>query len=65
MKAPSSFIAITSEGGLLPADFLHELPDPKTSSISVTVTNVEMAMRNGILDLDVHDFLDDQEPEGL
>jgi len=36
MKSPSSFIAITSEGGLLPADFLHELPDPKTSIEGVT-----------------------------
>jgi len=30
MKSPASFIAITSEGGLLPADFLHELPDPES-----------------------------------
>ena len=36
MKSPASFIAITSEGGLLPADFLHELPDPKTTIEGVT-----------------------------
>jgi hypothetical protein len=31
MKPASSFIAITSEGGLLPADFLAELLSPKTA----------------------------------
>ncbi len=43
MKSPSSFIAITSEGGLLPADFLHELPDPKTSIEGVTPVAYHLA----------------------
>lgn len=43
MKTPSSFIAITSEGGLLPADFLHELPDPKTSIEGVTPVAYHLA----------------------
>ena len=43
MKPPSSFIAITSEGGLLPADFLHELPDPKTSIEGVTPVAYHLA----------------------
>jgi hypothetical protein len=40
---PSSFIAITSEGGLLPADFLHELPDPKTTIEGVTPVAYHLA----------------------
>jgi hypothetical protein len=43
MKSPSSFIAITSEGGLLPADFLHELPDPKTVIEGVTPVAYHLA----------------------
>ena len=43
MKSPSSFIAITSEGGLLPADFLHELPDPKTTIEGVTPVAYHLA----------------------
>jgi len=43
MKSPSSFIAITSEGGLLPADFLHELPDPKTNIEGVTPVAYHLA----------------------
>lgn len=43
MKSPASFIAITSEGGLLPADFLHELPDPKTSIEGVTPVAYHLA----------------------
>lgn len=43
MKSPTSFIAITSEGGLLPADFLHELPDPKTSIEGVTPVAYHLA----------------------
>ena len=43
MKSPSSFIAITSEGGLLPADFLHELPDPKASIEGVTPVAYHLA----------------------
>ena len=43
MKTPSSFIAITSEGGLLPADFLHELPDPKTTIEGVTPVAYHLA----------------------
>jgi hypothetical protein len=43
MKSPASFIAITSEGGLLPADFLHELPDPKTSIEGVTPVSYHLA----------------------
>jgi hypothetical protein len=43
MKSLSSFIAITSEGGLLPADFLHELPDPKTSIEGVTPVGYHLA----------------------
>src|SRR5260370_3206527 len=42
MKSPS-FIAITSEGGLLPADFLHELPDPKTSIEGLTPVEYHLA----------------------
>src|ERR1039458_944727 len=40
---PSSFIAITSEGGLLPADFLHELTDPKTSIEGGTAVAYQLA----------------------
>jgi hypothetical protein len=43
MKSPSSFIAITSEGGLLPADFLHELPDPRTAIEGVTPVAYHLA----------------------
>ena len=43
MKSPASFIAITSEGGLLPADFLHELPDPKTTIDGVTPVAYHLA----------------------
>jgi hypothetical protein len=43
MKSPASFIAITSEGGLLPADFLHELPDPKTTIEGVTPVAYHLA----------------------
>jgi len=43
MKSPSSFIAITSEGGLLPADFLHELPDPKSTIEGVTPVAYHLA----------------------
>jgi hypothetical protein len=43
MKSSSSFIAITSEGGLLPADFLHELPDPKTNIEGVTPVAYHLA----------------------
>jgi hypothetical protein len=43
MKPLSSFIAITSEGGLLPADFLRELPDPKTSIEGVTPVEYHLA----------------------
>ena len=39
----ASFIAITSEGGLLPADFLHELPDPKTTIEGVTPVAYHLA----------------------
>jgi hypothetical protein len=43
MKSLSSFIAITSEGGLLPADFLRELPDPKTSIEGLTPVAYHLA----------------------
>ena len=43
MKSPASFIAITPEGGLLPADFLHELPDPKTPIDGVTPVAYHLA----------------------
>ena len=39
----ASFIAITSEGGLLPADFLHELPAPKTTIEGVTPVAYHLA----------------------
>ena len=42
-SSESSFIAITSEGGLLPADFLHELPDPKTTIEGVTPVAYHLA----------------------
>ncbi len=42
-SSETSFIAITSEGGLLPADFLHELPDLKTSIEGVTPVAYHLA----------------------
>jgi hypothetical protein len=42
-SSESSFIAITSEGGLLPADFLHELPAPKTTIEGVTPVAYHLA----------------------
>jgi hypothetical protein len=40
---PSSFIAITSEGGLLPADFLAELLSPKTAIEGLTPQSYNLA----------------------
>ena len=43
MKLASSFIAITSEGGLLPADFLTELLAPKTNIEGLTPVSYNLA----------------------
>ena len=43
MKPASSFTAITSEGGLLPADFLAELLAPKTAIEGLTPVSYNLA----------------------
>ena len=43
MKRSSSFVAITTEGGLLPADFLAELLSPKADIDGLTPTSYNLA----------------------
>jgi hypothetical protein len=43
VKRSSSFVAITTEGGLLPADFLAELLSPKPDIDGLTPTSYNLA----------------------
>ena len=43
MKPSSSFVGITSEGGLLPTDFLSELLAPKSAIEGLTPTSYSLA----------------------
>jgi hypothetical protein len=43
MKPSSSFVGITSEGGLLPSDFLSELLAPKSAIEGLTSVSYSLA----------------------